>query len=43
MASKGQKLKQWTKEEKLKLIKEVKKQEKSLVSHFEYFYNEKKY
>ena len=30
MASKGQKLKQWTKEEKLKLIKEVKKQEKSL-------------
>ena len=30
MASKGQKLKQWTKEEKLKLIREVKKQEKSL-------------
>jgi transposase len=30
MASKGQKLKQWTKEEKLVLIKEVKKQEKSL-------------
>lgn len=30
MASKGQKLRQWTKEEKIKLIKEVKKQEKSL-------------